>query len=64
MNRWEDEAAKAAVVATGLEQAGAIITSWASILLELQRDRRRHDNYEPGRVSSAATAWALSMRAT
>lgn len=99
MNLWEDEAARAAVLATGrktlviagllteacvsfpalsalaegyevrvvadacggltpeshgaalrrLEQAGAVMTSWLQLLLELQRDWTRHDTYEAAR---------------
>ncbi|TDT99323.1 nicotinamidase-related amidase [Azorhizobium sp. AG788] len=100
MNLWEDEAAHAAVVATGrktlifagllteacisfpvlsaladgyrvfvvadacggltatshdlalrrLEAAGATLTSWLQMLLELQRDWTRHDTYEAARA--------------
>jgi nicotinamidase-related amidase len=99
MNLWEDETAKAAVVATGrktlivagllteacvsfpvlsalaegfavhvvadacggltlashdaalrrMEQAGAVMTSWLQVLLEMQRDWTRHDTYEAAR---------------
>lgn len=99
MNVWEDEAAKAAVTATGrktlivagllteacvsflvlsaladgyrvrvvvdacggltqdshgaalqrMQQAGAVLTSWLQVLLELQRDWTRRDTYEAAR---------------
>ena len=33
-----------------LEQAGARLTSWIQVLLELQRDWTRHDTYEAARA--------------
>src|SRR5215471_14641463 len=65
MNLWEDEAAKAAVVADAcggltpdshwaalqrMQQAGAVLTSWLHVLLEFLRDWTRRETYEAARA--------------
>jgi len=44
-----------------LEQAGARLTSWIQVLLELQRDWTRHDTYEAARAIVAANGGGYGM---
>ncbi len=48
MNAWEDDAVRAA--ALKMEAAGAQMTSWIQVLLELQRDWTRHETYDGSRA--------------
>lgn len=44
-----------------LEQAGAQLTSWMQVLLEFQRDWRRHETYEAARAIVVANGGGYGM---
>jgi nicotinamidase-related amidase len=44
-----------------LEQAGARLTSWIQVLLEFQRDWRRHETYEAARAVVVANGGGYGM---